>query len=90
MNKNNLIDLVSAETKMTKTDTQRVIEAIIEATRTTVKKGEPMRLVGFGTFVRAKRSARVARNPRTGKEVAIPPHSIPRFKPGSEFKDSLN
>jgi len=90
MNKNNLIDLVSEETKMTKTDTQRVIEAIIETTRKTVKKGEPMRLVGFGTFVRAKRNARTARNPRTGKEVSIPSHSIPRFKPGSEFKDLLN
>jgi DNA-binding protein HU-beta len=89
MNKNELIDVVSAETKMTKADTQRVLEAVLEVTKKTVKKGEPMRLVGFGTFIRAKRSARKARNPQTGKEIQIKAHSVPRFKPGTEFKEYL-
>ena len=89
MNKNDLIDAVAAETKMTKADTQRVIEAVLETAKKTVKKGDALRLVGFGTFIRAKRSARKARNPQTGKPIDIKAHWVPRFKPGSEFKQYL-
>ena len=87
MNKNDLIATVAEETKMTKADTQRVIEATLDMVKKTVKKGEDIRLVGFGTFLRAKRSARKARNPQTGKEIMIKAHVVPRFRPGKEFKE---
>jgi len=86
MNKNELIAKVSEETKLTKADCQRVIEATLEATRRVVKKGGELRLVGFGTFIRSKRKARKGRNPQTGKTIQIKAHNVPRFRPGKEFK----
>lgn len=87
MNKNELIAKVAAETNLTKADCQRVIEATLETTKKCVKKGEEVRLVGFGTFVKAKRKARKGRNPQTGKEITIKAQAVPRFRPGKEFKD---
>ncbi len=89
MNKNELIAKVATDTQMTKADVQRVIEATLEATKKSVKKGEEVRLIGFGTFVRAKRNARKGRNPQTGKEIQIKAHWTPRFRPGKEFKEYL-
>jgi DNA-binding protein HU-beta len=89
MNKNELIAKVATETNLTKADVQRVIEATLETTKKCVKKGEEVRLIGFGTFVRAKRSARKGRNPQTGKEIQIKAHNVPRFRPGKEFKEFL-
>ncbi len=90
MNKNELVARVAEETKLTKADCQRVIEATLEAARKTVKKGDELRLIGFGTFVRSKRSARKGRNPQTGAEISIPAQWVARFRPGKEFKDFLN
>ena len=87
MNKNELIAKVAEETSLTKADCQRVIEATLETTKKAVKKGEEVRLVGFGTFVRSKRAARKGRNPQTGKEIQIKAHHVPRFRAGKEFKD---
>jgi DNA-binding protein HU-beta len=89
MNKNDLIAKVATETQMTKADCQRVIEATLELAKKSVKKGEEVRLIGFGTFIRAKRNARKGRNPQTGKEIQIKAHWVPRFRPGKEFKDYL-
>ncbi len=90
MNKNDLIAKVAEETKLTKADCQRVIEATLEAAKKSVKKGEELRLVGFGTFVRSKRSARKGRNPQTGETISIKAAWVPRFRPGKDFKDYLN
>ncbi len=89
MNKNELIAKVAEETNLTKADCQRVIEATLDCTKKCVKKGEEVRLVGFGTFVRAKRAARKGRNPQTGKEIQIKAHWTPRFRAGKEFKDFI-
>jgi DNA-binding protein HU-beta len=86
MNKNELITKLATETNLTKADCQRVLETTIEITKKAVKKGEEVRLIGFGTFIRAKRAARRGRNPQTGKEIKIPAHNVPRFRPGKEFK----
>lgn len=86
MNKNELIAKVSAETNLTKADTQRVMEAMLDVTKKCIKKGEEVRLVGFGTFVRSKRAARRGRNPQTGKEIQIKAQWVPRFRAGKEFK----
>lgn len=90
MNKNDLIAKVAEETKLTKADCQRVIEATLEAAKKSVKKGEELRLIGFGTFIRSKRSARKGRNPQTGETISIKAAWVPRFRPGKDFKDYLN
>ncbi len=90
MNKNDLIAKVAEETKLTKADCQRVIEATLEAAKKSVKKGDELRLIGFGTFVRSKRSARKGRNPQTGETIQIKAAWVPRFRPGKEFKACLN
>jgi DNA-binding protein HU-beta len=87
MNKNELIAKVATDTQLTKADCQRVMEAMIEITKKSVKKGEEVRLIGFGTFIRSKRSARRGRNPQTGKEIQIKAHWVPRFRPGKDFKE---
>lgn len=89
MNKNDLIAKISEQTSLTKADCQRIIEAAIEATKKCVRKGEEVRLVGFGTFVKAKRSARKGRNPQTGAEIQIKAHFVPKFRPGREFREFL-
>ncbi|MCB0405503.1 MAG: HU family DNA-binding protein [Bdellovibrionales bacterium] len=89
MNKNELVDKVASITKLTKADCQRVIDAVIETTRVQIKRGEELRLVGFGTFVRSKRSARKGRNPQTGEEIQIKSQWVPKFRPGKEFKEYL-
>jgi len=89
MNKNELVDRVSNLTKLTKADCQRIIDAVIGTTRNKVQNGEEVRLVGFGTFVRSKRSARKGRNPQTGEEIYIPSQWVPKFRPGKEFREYL-
>jgi DNA-binding protein HU-beta len=89
MNKNELIAFVAETTNLTKADCQRVIETTLELTKNCVKNGEEVRLVGFGTFVKAKRKARKGRNPQTGKEMVIEAQVVPRFRPGKEFKELL-
>lgn len=87
MNKNELIAKIAEETGLTKADCQKVLESTLEVTRKAIKKGDDVRLVGFGTFVRAKQAARKGRNPQTGKEISIKARWVPRFRAGKEFKE---
>jgi DNA-binding protein HU-beta len=87
MNKNQLIDLLASETKMTKAQTERMLDATMDCIKKTVKKGDDVKLVGFGTFTKSKRKARMGRNPQTGKAIKIPAAWYPKFRPGAEFKD---
>lgn len=89
MNKTQLVDLVAKQTSLTKTSVEDVLNASIDAIKKSVKKGEDVTLVGFGTFTKSKRKARAGRNPQTGKEIKIPAMTVPRFRAGKEFKDSL-
>ncbi len=86
MNKAELIEKVAAETEATKAQTERMLDATIDIIRKSVKKGDEVKLVGFGTFTKAKRKARKGRNPQTGKEIKIPAAWYPKFRPGAEFK----
>jgi DNA-binding protein HU-beta len=90
MNKTDLVEHVSNDTELTKADCSRILESIIENVRKAVKRGEDVKLTGFGTFTRVKRKARVGRNPQTGAEIKIPAARVPKFKPGKEFKEMLN
>lgn len=86
MNKAELIEKVAGTTETTKAHTERMLDATIDIIRKTVKKGDEVKLVGFGTFTKQKRKARMGRNPQTGKEIKIPAAWYPKFRPGSEFK----
>lgn len=86
MNKAQLIEKVAKETGLTKAQTERMLDTTIDTIRKSVKKGDEVKLVGFGTFAKSKRKARVGRNPQTGKAIKIPAAWYPKFRPGSEFK----
>lgn len=89
MNKAELIEAVAKLTKVTKVDAETVLNTAIDTIKKTVKKGEDVTLIGFGTFTRSKRKARLGRNPQTGKEIKIPAMNVPKFRPGREFKDAV-
>ena len=89
MNKAELVEKISKETSLTKANIETVLDAMIGTICKSVKKGEEVKLVGFGTFSKTKRKARVGRNPNTGKEIQIPAAWVPKFKPGMDFKSLL-
>jgi DNA-binding protein HU-beta len=86
MNKAELIESIANETKMTKAQAERFLDTTLETIKKNVKKGDEVKLVGFGTFTKAKRKARMGRNPQTGKSIKIPAAWYPKFRPGAEFK----
>lgn len=87
MNKAQLIEKIAAEANMTKAQAEKALDATIDNIKKHVKKGDDVKLVGFGTFTKAKRKARMGRNPQTGKAIKIPAANYPKFRPGAEFKD---
>lgn len=87
MNKAQLVELIANQCNLTKAQTERVLDTTLETIKKNVKKGEEVKLVGFGTFAKAKRKARMGRNPQTGKAIKIPASSYPKFRPGAEFKN---
>ena len=89
MNRSDLIEAISKETGHTKADADRFISAFIDTVKTNMKKKEGVRLQGFGTFLVAKRKARIGRNPKTGKALKIPARTVPKFRPGMELKQSV-
>jgi DNA-binding protein HU-beta len=90
VNKTELIEYIAGKSDLSKAASARALAAIIEAVKKTLKKGETVTLVGFGTFSASKRAARTGRNPRTGAPLKIKAAKVPRFKPGKGLKDALN
>lgn len=90
MNKSELISGIAEISGLTKADSERALDAFIKTVESTLKSGDDIRLVGFGTFCVATRSATIARNPRTGEEISIPERTVPKFKPGKQLKDSVD
>lgn len=90
MNKTELIDAIATTADLPKTKAQAALEATIAAIRGTLKKGEEVRLVGFGTFKVASRAATTGRNPRTGEPIKIAASKRPTFKAGKELKEAVN
>ncbi|MBI3534648.1 MAG: HU family DNA-binding protein [Deltaproteobacteria bacterium] len=89
MNKAQLIEAIAKVTKAKKIETEMILNATLDCIKKSVKKGEDVTLIGFGTFTRSKRKARAGRNPQTGKEIKIPAMTVPKFRAGREFKDIL-
>ncbi len=89
MNKAQLIEKIAGEGHWSKAETEKMLDCTIENIKKAIKKGYDVKLVGFGTFLKAKRKARLGRNPRTGKTIKIPAMSYPKFRPGAEFKSMV-
>lgn len=90
MNKEELISKIAGDAKITKVQARAALESLMDSVRKTIKKGGRISLVGFGTFMRSNRKARIGRNPRTGKEIKIAAKKVVRFKPGQAFSSFIN
>jgi DNA-binding protein HU-beta len=90
VNKTELIDHIAQHADISKAAATRALESTIDAVMTTLKSGDSVSLVGFGTFAVGTRAARVGRNPRTGTEIKIKAAKVPKFRPGKALKDALN
>ena len=90
MNKEQLIDKLAGDAKITKVAARAVLASFIEAVKKTVKKGDRLGLVGFGTFSSGKRKARTGRNPQTGATIKIAAKKTIKFKAGKDFSDFVN
>ncbi len=90
MNRKELIDALAEKTGSTKADADRSVAALIEIITTTLKKGDNVALVGFGTFEVRKRAARTGRNPATGETIKIKATKAPAFKAGAGLKAAVN
>ncbi len=90
MNKNDLIGTVAEGASITKAQAGEAVDAVFAAITNSLKAGDEVRLVGFGTFSVSKRKASVGRNPATGAEIQIPASNQAKFKPGKGLKDSIN
>jgi len=90
MNKSELVSAVAAKTELTKADTERALKAFLETITETLKDGDQVTLIGFGTFLVRERKARTGRNPRTGETIQIKAANNPAFKAGKALKDAVN
>lgn len=90
MNKNDLVNKISDDTGLSKSDSAKAVDAVIDTITSTLKSGGDVRLVGFGTFLVSKRKATTGRNPQTGASINIPAANVPKFRPGKSLKQSLN
>jgi DNA-binding protein HU-beta len=90
MNKNDLVGVVAEKADVTKAQAAAAVDAVFDAVTGSLKKGDEVRLVGFGTFSVNKRKASTGRNPATGAAIKIPASNQARFKPGKGLKDAIN
>jgi DNA-binding protein HU-beta len=90
MNKQGLIAAVANETGFPRNEATRVVECLLETISDSLKSGEDVRLVGFGTFSVTRRKASTGRNPRTGQVMNISESSQPKFRAGKALKESVN
>ncbi len=89
MNKAELIDHIATSADISKASAARALDATLGAITETLKAGDSVSLVGFGSFAVSQRAARIGRNPKTGEEVRIEAAKIPKFRPGKGLKDAI-
>ena len=90
MNKSELIDAIAAAADLPKASAGRALDAVIDGITDSLKKGDPVALVGFGTFAVKHRAARAGRNPQTGATIQIKAANVPGFKAGKALKEAVN
>ena len=89
MNKAELVARIAEDAGITKTQANASIDSFVDAVTKTLKKGEKVTLVGFGTFTVSKRLARNGRNPQTGETIKIKAKKVARFKPGKDLSEKI-
>lgn len=89
MNKTELINAVAEGSELSKKDSTRVVESVMETITTALKNGEKVEILGFGAFSVSERAARKGRNPQTGEEIEIAASKVPTFKAGKNLKDAV-
>jgi DNA-binding protein HU-beta len=90
VNKKDLVAAVATGTGLSKTDATKAVDEVFDQITGALKRGDDVRLVGFGTFLVTKRAASQGRNPRTGEPLNIPASKRPKFTPGKGLKDAVN
>lgn len=90
MNKTDLIDAIASSAELNKKQAKAALEATLEAITASLKAGDPVQLIGFGTFKVNARKARTGRNPQTGAEIKIKASNVPAFVSGKALKDAVN
>ena len=89
MNKQELIDSIAKESKLSKAASKKALEGLTKSVKKSLKKGEKVTLVGYGTFSVVKRAARMGKNPRTGQSIKIPAKKAVKFKAGAELAQAV-
>ncbi|WP_453971416.1 HU family DNA-binding protein [Amorphus sp. MBR-141] len=90
MKKNDLVAEVAAKADLNKQDAQKAVDAMFETISEALKKGDEVRIVGFGVFAVTKRAASEGRDPRTGNTIQIPAANVPKFRAGKPLKEIVN
>ena len=90
MNKSELIQKIAADTGLSKATAAAAVESFIQGVTKSLKKGQPITFVGFGTFKTAQRKARTARNPQTGAAIKVPKRRVVKFTAGKGLKTAVN
>ena len=90
MNKNDLVAAVASRSGLSKADTAKAVDGVIDSITSSLSGGTEVRLVGFGTFSVSRRAATTGRNPRTGERINIPASNQPKFKAGKALKSAVN
>ena len=90
MNKQELAEKIAKETDLSKAKAYETLNVAFDAIKSSLKKGQRVQLVGFGSFSVRQRKAREGRNPKTGEAVQIKARKVPKFTPGQELKSALN
>lgn len=90
MNKTELINKIAEKTDLTKKDSEKALNAFIETVKETLKSGNDLQLIGFGSFQIKQRAAREGLNPQTGEVIQIAAANVPSFKAGKDLKKAVN
>ena len=89
MSREELIQKIAREAKLSKTQADKALRATLDGITTSLKKGKRVSFVGFGTFDVGKRKARMGRNPQTGETIRIAAARVPKFRAGKQLKDAV-
>jgi DNA-binding protein HU-beta len=89
MNKGELVEAIAQDAKITKGQAQDAVDSFLAHVRRSLRRGDKVTLVGFGTFSSSQRAARTGRNPQTGAPIRIPAKKVARFTPGKALKDAI-
>ncbi len=90
MNKGDLIAAIAKDADINKSQATAAVDSLVKHIEKTLKKGEKVTLVGFGSFSVSRRAGRTGRNPKTGKPIKIPAKRVAKFTPGKALKETIN